>query len=82
MFTFTLELYCAVIAAFVLGAVFVLIFFPGRKKQETKITGTLVIDLTEPKSPGLYLSIPSEDAITDLIRNHEKTATLNVLIQE
>lgn len=82
MFTFTPELYCVAIAAFVLGVVFVLIFSPGRKNQETKITGTLVIDLTEPHSPGLYLSIPSEDAITDLIRKHEKTATLNVLIQE
>lgn len=73
------DLYWVAIIAFGIGVAFTLIFFPGRKNKETKITGVLIVD---PADHSLYLSIPSEDTITDIVQHRKDTVTFDVLIKE
>lgn len=65
----------------VFGVLFVLLIRRATtKKSGTESRGDLVVDMTEPTNPGLYLSIPSADTINDLLKTHAETVTLNVVI--
>lgn len=67
------------IVAFLFGVVTALLAKP-RKKHNGESIGSLVIDMSEPYDPGLYLSIESDDVIYDVVKNDAKTVTLNVII--
>lgn len=51
-----------------------------RKPKRNKSKGSLVIDMTEPSNPGLYLRIDSEETIREILANHEKNVLLNVIV--
>lgn len=74
----TTNLVCALIVAFLFGVVTAIIATPKPKKKET--IGSLVVDMTEPYDPGLYLQIETDDVIYDIVKNNSKTVTLDVNI--
>lgn len=65
------------IGAFFVGVMTTIIAKSGKKKADEPV-GSLVVDMTEPYDPGLYLSIESDDVIYNIVKNNRKTITLKV----
>lgn len=65
------------IAAFLFGILTTLIAKAGEKKPNAPI-GSLVVDMSEPYDPALYLSIESDDVIYEVVKKNRKTVTLKV----
>lgn len=67
------------IAAFIFGVLTTLIAKASEKKPNEPI-GSIVVDMSEPYDPGLYLSIESDDVIYEIVRKNLKIVTLKVNI--
>jgi len=76
--TLTMNLVCLAIVSFLFGIATAMIATPKKKTDEP--IGSLVVDMTEPYDPGLYLSVESDDVIYKVVKNNAKTVTLTVSI--
>lgn len=66
------------IVAFLFGIATTIIAKSGEKKPNESTIGSLVVDMSEPYDPALYLSIESDAVIYEVVKKNRKTVTLKV----